>query len=354
MFKPVQMTNLNYVRQCRVAHLAQNLLMLEEEILKNASFVIPNIVVKTGQLHCDCEQKPFTCFGNSTFTVARMNFKIKDINSNSMAFCFIGNKKSPVMNLNRLILDNLCEGNIPKSLQDQYAPIYLTYSVTPDFPLIIFKCTNNPINEGMEICDLEDQDLMKVTIESQYKNIQSISNENITINLNYFNSMDKFNRILCSKNSSVQHNIPIKDVITSVKSTYCASFLSPYRIRYTSYNDSHVVCSVLPVSPLCPIQLLKMVIGSTSCSSDTCIENLRTERLLIRVINSTAVYDNICTVYYRYHNPQGKIITTKQSRLLPKYTYKSNSVFYQRSSQTTLCSSKNISPVVVIDRKSVV
>lgn len=351
MFNPIQVTNLNFVHQCPVARVTQNLLKLEDEILKNASSIIPNIVVKTGHLHCDCEQKPFTCFGNATFTIARMSFDVKDIiNSNSVAFCFIGSTKSPVINLNRLLFHHLCDRNTSKYLQGLYAPVHLTYSVTPDFPLITFSCTNNLIDKGKKVCELEDHDLMRVTIETQYRNVQSISNENVTLNLNYLNSVDKFNRMSCSKNSSVQHNIPIRDIIMSVMSTYCANFLSPYRIHYTSYNNTHVVCSALSVSSLCNIELLNIAIGSTSCSSDTCLENLRTERLLVTDKNSTSLYQNTCTVYYRYHNPQGNVIPIKQSRSMPQYTYKSNSVFYQQSSQFSLCSSQHIAPVVVMKR----
>lgn len=356
-FNPVQVTNLKYVLQCPPALQEQNLLELEDEILANASSMAPNILVKNGPLHCSCEEKPFTCFVNNTrhvsseYPVATMTFNIKDINPNSLAFCFIDNIKSSVINLNNQIIYNVCQRHVSHDLRDLYAPIHLAYSVSPDFPLVTFNCTNSYIGKKKKACGLKDQYLMMVTLESQYKNTQSISRNNITINLNHLVD-DTFNRISCLwHNSSVQRDVPIRHVITSVMETYCSSLHSPYKLRYTYYNDSHVQCIVRSINPACFIQPLKIEIGPVSCSGHACMENLRTERLLITNISSTSLDDSICTVYYRYHNPQKNVIPVKQTRL-QNYVYKSSSISFQKhlKPKSSPCSLRNTVPTIMLKR----
>lgn len=366
MFKPIQFTNLNYVlHQCAEARQEENLLELEDEILTNvsAAAMMSNILVKSSPLHCDCEEKPLSCFLNNTtpsvpseYPVAIMTFNIKDINPNSMAYCFVDNIKSPAVNLDNLIIYNICNRkNVSKVLRDLHAPIYLAYSVSADFPLVTFTCTNRYVEKKKVVCGLRDRNSMIVTLESQF---EPISRQNIMINLNHL--VDKFNNISCSWNSSMQqqhHNrVPMHTIITSVMETYCSSLHSPYKIRYTNYNNTHVQCIVRSKNPACLIPPLKIEIGLVSCVGDTCMENLKTERLLIANRNSTSL-DDICKVYYKKYNLQQNVLPIKLTRFqsnIANYTIEFSNISFQTYMGSRYwpgpCSLGKIIPTVVMKR----
>lgn len=345
-FNPTQNTNLGYLSRCQLSHHQQNLLELEEEIFSNASSKIANILVNNENLYCNCEQKPFTCFSttnsSSEYPIATMTFNRR---SSSMVYCFLDNIKSPAVNLNKLVIDHVCERNKSQDLENIYTPNQLEYSFSP-FPLTTFNCANRYIEEIKKTCGLEAQSLMMVSLYNQYEN-NSIPSQNIRINVNYLD--DKTNRILCFWNSSsLQHNIPISDVITSVMDTYCSSLYSPYKINFFYHNNTHVQCTARLKNNACPIQLQQIKIGFKSCTSNTCLENLRTERSLIVMESSSP---HVCTVYYRYSHPQQDIITMKQTGL-SKYTYNSTSVLLHNNqyNNSMSCLLKNIVPEVTMKR----